>query len=987
MIPVSPEFQAAQDADSAAPAYLINLVLPDYAATAAGATVTSSGDADADQPAAGAINSDHTEINIGAASVADNGVGRSSWKSSASPDGSGNVWMVVDFGQSRKFHRVKLYNLASDPLTSYLLQYWDGAAWVDFAGTNDKFPPPGGGYAWGTGGYGYGPYGGTSGWPGVGPTGGLDVYDFGAITSTKIRLLVYATQSAGPAQLVELEVYRLVDITSRCYSISTDKKKDFKLSQPIASQEVIGVHNTDRFFSPSYVPTVAEVAAGFVNPELKLLGVNLEVNEGFYTTGGIELLRTFTGSVDSITPVAGTADAEIVARDGTKGLIDQQDSCRLKTAVDIADCLRYVLNRNGISDYEMTLATTTIVQPYFFYYESSILTVVQELVQASGDALFYFDESGQAILNYFLGATPQQGEFNNATAWATGSLTNIDNTQSDGSIRREWFLITDFADGFSNPAWNVIIDGHGGNVFVSGGWTTFTSDGADGSNIRIPFSQAYGTWQFDVRVNPGANVDYLDVWLMWNTVGGAGYLVKIRQDTGECNLVRDDAVLISGSTGGGTAPHTVRVTRASNGEFALYIDGVLQGTNTDASHTTSTHILILDPADDVGNVSVTNLYFSNVVLAPAVTATNAQAVWISPSIDRGADLSQNGILNLTTYEPAGASVLVYTAASLDNVNWDAWTQATPGQQDPCAVKRYEKVKLVLACPEDDGLHNAVLTTPVAYALTVAWWTGVGQQKWSPQVDFYLTDENGICDISEQISDSLAGDTSIINDVAVTAAPLVLTGADTDDQWQAVTGTPPDKVSAANPLVVSAGAVVYNPVISGGMDIANMAGGTCIAITWGTATGTAAITYIHPTKPVLTLTVTNPGTITDLRLIGKGFSNLQTPYQSLASDATSIARHRKRHTDLNNNYFRDGLVCDVVAARTIANQKDPTSHVPNMPIFPPRVNMQPGDRVNVVNEITGIAQDYYNVGYSRKINISDSSADVSMELVLMRVPIA
>jgi hypothetical protein len=203
----------------------------------------------------------------------------------------------------------------------------------------------------------------------------------------------------------------------------------------------------------------------------------------------------------------------------------------------------------------------------------------------------------------------------------------------------------------------------------------------------------------------------------------------------------------------------------------------------------------------------------------------------------------------------------------------------------------------------------------------------------------------------------------------------------------VTGTPPGKVSAANPLVVSAGTLVYNCVVSGGMDTSGMAGGSCIAITWGTATGSAAITYIHPTKPILTLTITGSGTITDLRLIGKSFSQLQTPFQSIASDSASIARHRKRHLDKNNNYFRDGNICTVVAARIISNQKDPVSYVPSFEIFPPRVNMQPGDRVNVTNEITGIATDYYVVGYSRHSSVSGKSAEAGQSLILMKIPAA
>ena len=178
MISASPEFLAAQSADVAMPCYQINMVLSDYACAAQGATATSSGDdASGNYPAGGtvssggivqyytgAISGNHTELNLGAAASADDGIGLQSWKSSDNPDGTGNVWLQIDFGQSRTFTRIKLYNLAADPLKSYVLQYWNGSSWVTFAGTPDLYTNPNAGY--GSGGYGSGPYGGgdNGGW-------------------------------------------------------------------------------------------------------------------------------------------------------------------------------------------------------------------------------------------------------------------------------------------------------------------------------------------------------------------------------------------------------------------------------------------------------------------------------------------------------------------------------------------------------------------------------------------------------------------------------------------------------------------------------------------------------------------------------------------------------------------------------------------------------------------------------------------------------
>ena len=379
-----------------------------------------------------------------------------------------------------------------------------------------------------------------------------------------------------------------------------------------------------------------------------------------------------------------------------------------------------------------------------------------------------------------------------------------------------------------------------------------------------------------------------------------------------------------------------------------------------------------------------------------------------------------GIFQLAAVTPGATSVSCYVSGSADKITWGSWIAATPGQTDACPNLRYELIKIVFYDTGTIAAGN--LTTPLVYSVNLNWYTGSGQQKWSSNINFYLTDSNGIQDLQQQIGDSLGGDSQIINDVAVTAAPLILDTTDAaSTQWQATAGSlsagtyspgpPPSwvgtytasataaNVSASAPLIVAVGTVSFICVVEGGMNIANMnstpvgfsAGATitngCINLTSGTAVGSAYISFISPTTPVLTLVITTAGTITNLLLSDYGYTNLNTPYMSIANDQQSINRYKRRHQDIENDYVQNSVMTGTIAARVISNQKNPIEYIPSFKIFPPVVNMQPGDRVNVTDEITGIADDYYVVSFSRKASVSEGQASVSMTAILSEVPIA
>jgi hypothetical protein len=1109
LISVTPEFNTAEYADSAEPAFQVNLVFGNYApSSVSGTTISSSGDdPSGNYPASGAIDGDRTEINIGAPAGADNGVGLSSWRSSFTPSRSQPAALTLEWANLITFTRIKIYNLAADPLTSYLIQYFDPnqQVWVPLCGTSDNITPPGNNpsYAWG-----YGPYdnsqssipyggmpGGAGSWPEGGYTGGVDIYDFPPVSTMFLQLLVYSTTNNDAANVVEWEIYNVVDITDRVMGYKIDRKKDFKLANPIATQLDVTLDNSDQFFSFPYQPTAAQIAAGYVNSAMANLGFNIELNEGFYTTSGIELIRTFTGSVDSLEVKAKSATAEIQARDYMKRLINHEDSSGLKTQIDIANCIQYLLNRLNVSNFEMNLQLTTIVLSYFFIFETQVMTAIQDLVQAAGDAIFYFDELGHAIFEFYLGSTPNGMQFGQESVWESGvELQNISTTgpyvdtiatppqllpsygqgTTSGQMINGGYGLTlpggssynGGSDAQSNPAENQInflnvgngatpsgvaepfdvplpgyiqsvtvqLDPGNGSSVPNGCVVYGNTNGIYGSipdlnnviaiatfnqvsgsiykatmNVHIPAERIWLSVQMGGLVgNPYTSYSFTNQGRAWDTYTPANEIYPL-MDLGNNSLGLTSSFTfaydIVAENGEWDLPYQDTGINPKVAEIGSPLDVFVQFQSYPAGTTTTIYV---DGSDDGATAAVTytitqpptgHTYITpsnhrywryRVVLStqnntqvptlsiPTMQFDNSMGTWISPIIDQGITVSSEGVITLESLTPPGTIISVYTRTSPDQVNWTAWVGLGTNYQIESPVQRYIEVQIVLVTGNN--------TTPQVFQISVGWSNGNQTTKWSTSIDFTFTDDNANEDIDLTISDNLGGDTAIINDVAVTSSPLYLQGTSTDVTWQGTTGTPPAAISPTNPLPVAVGQLVFNVIIDGGMDTSQMANGLCIQLTFANGgAGLGAITYVHPTKPVLTITVTTAGTITNLQLTGLSFSSANTPYQATASDVASIILNNKRHSDIENDYIISNGIAGIIATRTIANFKNPTTYIQALELATPKPNMQPGDQIQIQNAITGLESNYYVIGMSRSISISQKGATKKHTVILLPVP--
>lgn len=1007
-LPVSSKFTVAQAGDSNQIASRVYLVLGDYAnGIATAATIASSGDFSSDYPAVGAINGDRTELNIGPASGADDGIGKSSWKSSVAPDTTEQT-LEIDFHATHVINRVKLYHRLGHGLSEYKLEYWDGSSW-QFAQTTGV--PPFGPTGYGDNPYGDEPYGGVATSVTVTTTLQLDVIDFPDATCSKIKLTIYATEVAGDkAEVVAIEAYRLLDITSRVKSVSVNRARDFKLNNNLAATCSVTFINEDRFFSRQYVPTALEVAAGFVNSELRT-GLGLIVKGG-HAYGGAdpELVTMFVGTLDSITTRSISKDGQLSARDGLKGMLDLNVTTRLKTNLDLGECAHYLMNLANISDYELAYSTANASLDYFFVYEESIATVLQKLSQACADGQFYFDENGIARFNVYSRPASQTDTLD-ADFAAGNTLTNISSYQD--TLTQKWTLMDDFSDGdyTTNQLWSVItlnggsfsVANLGGGHFAlkkdaqpSGSTSAIDSQFPWADNINGQVNYGIGSWDFRMWTDQTGFANACRFVFYHSHSTGIGFAIEtwIYVEVSDSTTSVKKRALRTGSSPSDTTTTLITTahTPASSDVYrlkrnatttTLYINGSTIGTaaTTDTSAPAYAQRFESVPnGASAANHYITDIYFSRIDYAPAVGVETSTPEFISQTHDLTANLTGLGIFQVDFKYPAGTQINYYIATSTDDITYSAWLAVVPNAAILSPLRRFLRWRAVFT------KMTYTPIAPIIQAVTVNYFVGTGAAKYHTSVDFTMRYDGNVLDLTSEMSDSLSGDSSVVNSASVKSSPTTLTGTSTDQKWQGTAGTPAAPVSGSNTLTLTTGDNDFQVVVPEGMDISLMTGANPAAavVTFGTATGSWTFATIHPTKPVLRINITSSGTLTALLVQGKGYTNANTPVQHTSTDSTSIAQNGVRSLPVSNDYIINANVAVGVATRLVSNYKDPFVYIPSVQVRA-YFNLQLGDRITLVDENSAISADYNVVSVTQSIDVSESDASATSDLMLVKIP--
>ena len=948
MITTSAGFKAAQAAAVNKPRTKVFLFLGDYARlqTAASSTPFS-----ADYPAAGAVNGDRTEINIGPATGADNGVGQASFKSAGIPDNGDSVYFQVSFAAAKYINYIKLYQRQNHGLSEYWIDALMDGVWQPIAhrvtggGAGGIVGP-----ATQPAGFGNEPFGDTpfgSPWPPYVENEyplTLAAIDLGFdVLAAGIRVRALHTQVAlDLAEIVELEAYRKIDITSRVVSWDIEKKRDFKFQNSLAYTATLVTDNSDQFFSSGYVPTDAERMAGFGNEDL-ISGVGINVQAGFEVNGADELVDQFTGFVDDLFTDTPNRQCNITARDFTQFLLARKDYSRAKFNVLIEDCVQYILNRYGVSNYEMDVADTYRRLVVFFSNGAFGLDIIRDLAKAATDGDFFVSESGVPTFKNF--ASANEFSINSYDKWAAGTtITNVALDNPKGCIRRNYVYDHFNADALDATLWNTVQD-IGENPIETVNIATppeteyalhVLANSRKNASVApetitqkeltsvLPFSanDPVNIW-FDLHLanlsnainqsndgifveiglNTGADQNAVTAYGAAPVMNKVGYYLIFQQGKAGGSFEGDSTLRIIRVNAAGTRtviahlanwgiPTTpTRYCLQKNGSvWTVYAAGasILSATETGAQITGLKYAQLAIFAStaytlhsDATSISA-DVYFQNILYG---YSTGSTATYISQIVDRGTNITAAGTFSAQYYATASGAAAFSVRFSDDGISWGAWLAVSPPADlsgYSGATKRYAQAKV-----EMSGSLTTDVELPIIAEIAFDW--GETNAKYSPVADFDL--QGQLLGSQLKRTNTLAGENVLYNSFKISSTMPSLVGNDTDILFSFFDFS--GFISALKPKYISADTVL-DALIPDGMDTSFMAGANPASIVAVYKSGTISTSYVFtsPTKPKILVSVSSPAVITDLHLQGKKWDRTEKfTYQYVDIDIYCRFRYR------------------------------------------------------------------------------------------------
>lgn len=270
----------------------------------------------------------------------------------------------------------------------------------------------------------------------------------------------------------------------------------------------------------------------------------------------------------------------------------------------------------------------------------------------------------------------------------------------------------------------------------------------------------------------------------------------------------------------------------------------------------------------------------------------------------------------------------------------------------------------------------VAQTSKLFSATVKYKSRGGSSKIPAEANFTFSESGTLLGLRQVLTDEIGGTNYIVTKSFVKSKPLFL-AAGSQVAWTATVNG--EFVSGSNPLSVAVGTLTFQ------VDFGNTKYDVpqTVLLTLGTATATAMISS-HPTKPVLTLTVTAPGTITNLQVEGVPFVQTGTVEAETDAPQRNLALYGERTDVLENDYIDNEDLASDISKIVISRFKQPLTWLPTASarLAP---NAQVNDRATIIEESTDLDADFYIIGAQHRVEVSGASeAGTGTEFEMVRI---
>ena len=374
------------------------------------------------------------------------------------------------------------------------------------------------------------------------------------------------------------------------------------------------------------------------------------------------------------------------------------------------------------------------------------------------------------------------------------------------------------------------------------------------------------------------------------------------------------------------------------------------------------HIYFLSSAADfqAGTNNNTDSVIEPGAILLATSGPNyvSEGIWtsaISPKLD--------GLLEYLLFETSqltgpSTSIDWFIRVSGDGINFTSWREAYQGRNLTKWNHWWNYIQIQARLRTSDPTQ-----TPKIYSITVHYHSRGGSAKTQATAVFNFLYNGTLLNMNQTLTDEVGGANYLINKSVVKSKPTFRSSG-TQVAWRATVNNA--YVSVSNPMTVTPGVQTFNVDLGDSQyDVPQT-----VTLTLGTATAMVAITS-HPSKPILTLTVTGAGTITDLHIEGTPFVQEGTVEVITYGKQELIDLYDERADVLENDYIDNKDMASDISKSVIQRFQQPLTWLPDSQVRP-TPNIQVNDRSRIVEINTDLNDDFLPIGIQHEITTSQQS---------------